>query len=142
MKRHLDETLPLIKQLVDVDVLKKPCPECKEVGEVVLHMLRSAEFYMRGVATNQWEPLHYKLEEYNSAEAIIKLANDVFKKVNSYANLLSSSDLGKKIQPFDTPATIGELLMEMIEHSIHHRGQITVYYRLLGVKPTEIQYIV
>ncbi|MHA2462691.1 MAG: DinB family protein [Candidatus Thorarchaeota archaeon] len=33
------------------------------------------------------------------------------------------------------------MLLELIEHSIHHRGQITVYYRLLGIKPAHIPYI-
>ncbi|MHA2026529.1 MAG: DinB family protein [Candidatus Thorarchaeota archaeon] len=30
----------------------------------------------------------------------------------------------------------------MLEHSIHHRGQLTVYFRLLGVKPEVITYII
>ncbi|MHA1637067.1 MAG: DinB family protein [Candidatus Thorarchaeota archaeon] len=30
----------------------------------------------------------------------------------------------------------------MLEHSIHHRGQLTVYLRLLGVEPENIEYII
>ena len=142
LKRHLKETLPLIEQLSEVNIMSKPCPECKEVGEVVLHMVRSAEFYMRGITTNQWEPLVYSLEQYDSAEAIIELATEVFKRVDVYADMISSSDLGRRVKPFDQSATIAELLLEMIEHSIHHRGQITVYYRLLGMTPSKIDYII
>ncbi|MCK4567807.1 MAG: hypothetical protein KAU48_10925 [Candidatus Thorarchaeota archaeon] len=34
------------------------------------------------------------------------------------------------------------MILEMLEHSIHHRGQITAYYRLLGISPVLILYIV
>ena len=142
VKRHLEETLPLIQQLVEVNVMSKPYAEGREIGEVILHMVRSVEYYMRGITTNQWEALPYTLEKYDSAEAIIELATDVFEQVTVYANLTSSSDLGRKIESFSRPTTVAELILEMIEHSIHHRGQITVYYRLLGIRPTPIPYII
>ena len=142
VKRHLEETLPLIQQLVEVNVMSKPYAEGREIGEVILHMVRSVEYYMRGITTNQWEALPYTLEKYDSAEAIIELATDVFEQVTVYANLTSSSDLGRKIESFNRPTTVAELILEMIEHSIHHRGQITVYYRLLGIRPTPIPYII
>ena len=142
VKRHLEETLPLIRQLTEVNVLSKPVEGVREIGEVVLHTVRSLEYYMKGIATNQWEALPYYLETYDSAESIIELAENVFGQVNVYASLISTSDLGRKIESFSRPATVVELLLEMIEHSIHHRGQITVYYRLLGIKPATIPYII
>ena len=142
VRRHLNETLPLIEQLIDIDVMSKPIAEGREIGEVVLHLLRSAEYYIKGIVTNQWEPLPYYLETYDSAEAIIQLARDVFDRVRVYTNLLSTNDLGRTIKSFNRPATVGELILEMLEHSIHHRGQITVYYRLLGITPMSISYIV
>ncbi|MGY5865055.1 MAG: DinB family protein [Candidatus Thorarchaeota archaeon] len=142
VKRHLKETMPLIEQLVDIDVMSKPYSEGREIGEVVLHLVRSVEYYMRGITTNQWEALPYTLEKYDSAEAIIELAAEVFTRVDVFANMISSTDLGRKIVSFSRPATVSELILEMIEHSIHHRGQITVYYRLLGIAPTAIPYII
>ena len=141
-KRHLKETMPLIEQLVEVNVMSKPYSEGREMGEVILHLVRSLEYYMKGITTNQWEVLPYTLEKYDSAEAIIELATEVFMRVDVYVNLISSSDLGRKIESFNRPATVSELILEMIEHSIHHRGQITVYYRLLGIVPSTIPYII
>jgi uncharacterized damage-inducible protein DinB len=141
-KRHLKETMPLIEQLVDIDVMSKPYSEGREIGEVILHLVRSVEYYMRGITTNQWEALPYTLEKYDSAEAIIELASKVFTRVDVFANMISSGDLGRKIELFSRPATVSELMLEMVEHSIHHRGQITVYYRLLGIAPTAIPYII
>ena len=134
--------MPLIEQLVEVNVMSKPYSEGREMGEVILHLVRSLEYYMKGITTNQWEALPYTLEKYDSAEAIIELATEVFMRVDVYVNMISSSDLGRKIESFNRPATVSELILEMIEHSIHHRGQITVYYRLLGIAPTPITYII
>jgi uncharacterized damage-inducible protein DinB len=142
VRRHIEETLPLIRQLTEVNVLSKPIDEGREIGEVVLHLVRSLEYYMKGITTNQWEPLPYFLETYDSAESIIELAEKVFEQAKVYVSLISTSDLGRKIESFNRPATVAELILEMIEHSIHHRGQITVYYRLLGIEPVTIPYII
>jgi uncharacterized damage-inducible protein DinB len=142
VKRHLEETLPVIKQLSEINVLSRPIEGGREIGEVVLHLLRSLEYYMKGITTNQWEPLRYTLETYDSAESIIDLAEVVFQQVKVYTSLVSTSDLGRKIESFNRPATVADLILEMVEHSIHHRGQITVYYRLLGIEPAIIPYII
>ena len=140
--RHLDETLPLIQQLTEMDIMSRPTPEVREIGEVVLHLVRSLEYYMQGIVKNQWESLPYTLETYDSAESIVKLAEDVFVRVKQYMNNIPSIDLLRVIDTFNRPATVAEIILEMVEHSIHHRGQITVYYRLLGTKPSHIPYII
>ena len=142
VERHLKETLPLIDQLIEVDIMSKPISGVREIGEVVLHLVRSMEYYIQGIVTNQWESLPYTLDKYDSAESIMNLAKDVFKKVRTYSNLISAGDLSRVIENFNRPATVAELILEMIEHSVHHRGQITVYYRLLGIAPKRICYII
>jgi uncharacterized damage-inducible protein DinB len=142
VQRHLEETLPLIEQLTEVSITSRPVNGGREIGEVVLHLVRSLEYYMKGITTGQWEALPYNLETYDSAEAIIELAEKVFEKIKVYTSLISTSDLGRKIELFNRPATVAELILEMIEHSIHHRGQITLYYRLLGITPATIPYII
>jgi len=142
IERHFEETLPLIEQLSDVDIMSRPVAEGREVGEVVLHLLRSLEFYTKGVVTGDWKPLPYNLETYTTSEAIIQLTRDVFDSVRVYTSRLSSFDMKRVIKTSGRPAAVGEIILEMLEHSIHHRGQITVYYRLLGITPVPISYIV
>lgn len=140
--RHLDETLALIQQLTEMNIMSRPTPEVREIGEVVLHLVRSLEYYMQGIVKNQWESLPYTLETYDSAESIVKLAEDVFVRVKQYMSIVPSMDLSRVIDTFNRPATVSEIILEMIEHSVHHRGQITVYYRLLGIKPSHVPYII
>ena len=142
IKRHLDETLPLIEQLTEINVMSTPIPDGRKIGEVVLHLVRSLEYYTKGITTNQWDALPYNIETYDSAESIIELAKNVFESVKVYTSLISLSDVGRLINSFKRPATVADLILEMLEHSIHHRGQITAYYRLLGISPVSIPYIV
>jgi uncharacterized damage-inducible protein DinB len=142
VNRHLDETMPLIAQLTEVDIMSKPVSGGREIGEVGLHLIRSLEYYMRGIVEAFWEPLPYTLEIYTNSEAIIQLAEQVFKKVNEYMYFVRLMSLKERNDSFNRPATVAEIILEMLEHSIHHRGQITVYYRLLGIAPKFISYII
>ncbi|MFW9845646.1 MAG: DinB family protein [Candidatus Thorarchaeota archaeon] len=142
LKRHLDETQPLIDQITDNDLMKPPFKDTKPLGEVILHMLRSIDFYLIGLAKNEWTPLPYSLEEYKTAERMKVLAREVFERARAYVDLLNDRELEKTITSFNRPAKAAEILLEAIEHSIHHRGQITVYFRLLGIEVPPIPYII
>ncbi|NHI90596.1 MAG: hypothetical protein EAX87_13830 [Candidatus Thorarchaeota archaeon] len=142
VRRHLDETLLIIGQLAELDIMDKPVSGGRGIGEIVLHMIRSLEYYMRGIVENFWEPLPYTLETHSTSEAIIELAEQVFKRVSEYMYFVRLMNLDEKIDSFSRPTTIAELILEMLEHSVHHRGQIVVYYRLLGITPKQISYIV
>ena len=142
LERHLSETLPLIGQITDPIIVKTPIEGGRPFGEIVLHMLRSIEFYLRGLSENKWESLPYSLETYDSADKIKQLAADVFKRVGHHLDRIDPDHMSRVTESFNRPASAGEILLEVIEHSIHHRGQVTVYLRLFGLKPESISYII
>ncbi len=142
MERHFRETSPLVNQLHDNIVLSRPLKGGRELGEIMLHLLRSIEYYMRGLTTDLWEPLPYTLESYKSSEAIIGLANEAFTRAIDYMNKVTPDGLLRVTDSFNRSASVAEIILGMIEHSVHHRGQITVYYRLLGLEPHTIPYII
>jgi len=139
--RHFRETKPLIQQLTDSMVIAEPVDSGRPLGEIILHMLRSIEYYLRGLMTDEWKPLPYQLSNYGTATAIQKLFDEVVAKAEDYLEQLDPSGLGDVMDRFNRPATKIEILLEMLEHSIQHRGQVLVYYRLLKVKPVTIPYI-
>lgn len=142
LKRHLDETQPIINQVTDDILLKSPVKDGKPLGEVLLHMLRSLDFYLIGLVENEWTPLSYSLEEYNNVENLKALAHEVFERARVYVDKLSDRSLDRTTSSFNRPAKASEILLEVIEHSIHHRGQLTVYFRLLGIEIPQIPYII
>ncbi|MFX0208662.1 MAG: DinB family protein [Candidatus Hodarchaeota archaeon] len=142
IERHFEETILLFDQLTDEAIISKPVQTGRPLGEVMLHMIRSLEFYSRGLATYHWEPLSYKISDFSSAKDINNLYITVTKKTLNYLKQLSPADLDDILDNFNRSASKLEILLEMLEHSIQHRGQLLVYYRLLNIEPAKIPYIV
>ncbi len=140
--RHFEETRLILDQLTDEVINQEPVPNGRPLGEIVLHIIRSFEFYSRGLAKNVWKPLNYHLETYSSEKRMKKLFNDVILKSREYLDSIQSSDLYEIVKGFNRETTKIEILLEMLEHSIQHRGQILVYYRLVGIEPAKIPYII
>ncbi len=140
--RHLNETSLFIEKLDDTIILQEPISNSRPLGEIVLHMIRSIHFYLKGCVENTWEPQSYSLEKYSSAQEIKKLYDTVVKKTETYLEKLSPDILQDVIKDFNKSATKEEILQEMIEHSIHHRGQLSVYFRLLKMDSPVIEYII
>ncbi|MBY9000277.1 MAG: DinB family protein [Candidatus Heimdallarchaeota archaeon] len=156
--RHLGETRYFISNLTggrtvanlfkdnvvepDQILFEMPAKDGRSLGQVLLHLIRSLEFYSRGVVTNMWEPLSYSLVDYPTAPEILLLYDSVVSSITALLNNLTDEMLTQIVDKFNKTATKGEILLEMLEHSIHHRGQISVYFRVLGIKPPEISYIV
>ena len=140
--RHFQETEVLIDQLTDESLTQEPVSSGRPLGEIVLHIIRSFEFYSQGLAKNIWKPLTYDLKTYSSAKKMEKLFKQVVERVKGYINLIQSDSLDDIVTGFNREATKLEILLEMLEHSIQHRGQILVYYRLVGIEPEKIPYIV
>lgn len=142
IQRHIRETKLIVDQLNDPLVISEPVEGGRPLGEIFLHMLRSVEYYLRGLVNNIWEPLPYTLATYSTAQAIKSLYEEISDKVKNYLKQLTPNILTQETDRFNRPATKAEILLELIEHSIHHRGQITTYYRLLGIEPVSIPYII
>lgn len=156
--RHLEEIRHFISNLTngktvtdlfkdnvvepDQVLFKTPVKDGRSLGQVFLHLIRSLEFYARGVVTNVWEPLSYSLMEYPTTPEIFLLYDSVVSSIISFISNLTDEMLTQTVDKFNRIASKGEILLEMLEHSLHHRGQLSVYFRLLGINPPEISYIV
>lgn len=158
--RHLQETSVFLKKLHEYEnvslkemlnqdkiepdslLFKIPAEGARPLGEVILHMIRSLEFYTVGIVENKWEPLQYNLLEFSTIPEILVLYETVATKVTEYIDRLTSDMLKAEVIKFNRPATKAELIQEMLEHSVHHRGQLSVYYRFLEIEPPSIAYII
>ncbi|MCK5141084.1 MAG: DinB family protein, partial [Candidatus Heimdallarchaeota archaeon] len=114
----------------------------RSLGQILLHLIRSLEFYTRGVVTNLWKPLSYSLVDYPTTPEILLLYDSVVNSITTHLDKLTDEMLMQIVDNFNRKASKSEILLEMLEHSIHHRGQLSVYLRLLGITPPEILYII
>ena len=105
------------------------------LGDLVRH-IAAIERYMYAEAA-RFQPSRYTgcgRELADGYEAVLAFFNQLHEESLEIFRSLSDADLAKKcLTPAGTPITLWKWLRAMIEHEIHHRGQIYIYLGLLEV---------
>jgi uncharacterized damage-inducible protein DinB len=105
------------------------------LGDLLRHVA-AAERYMFG-ENAQFKPSRYPGHGPELAEGyenVLAFFNSMHDETVAILNRLPPEDLQKKcVTPNGTPITVWKWLRAMVEHEIHHRGQIYLYLSMLGV---------
>lgn len=106
------------------------------IGDIVRH-LANIERYM--YAENaQFLPSQYKgcgIQYAEGLDQIIKYYNDMHAESMAVFSKLSTEDLQRKCTtPGQVDITLWKWLRAMVEHEVHHRGQLYMYLNMLGTK--------
>jgi uncharacterized damage-inducible protein DinB len=105
------------------------------LGDLVRH-IAAIERYMF-VETIQGKPSRYAgcgRELTDGYDAVIAFMERLQRESRDIIAGLSTADLARKCNtPEGTPITVWKWLRAMVEHEIHHRGQIYMYLAMLDV---------
>lgn len=106
------------------------------IGDLIRH-LALIERYM--YAENlQNKPIQYKgcgIEYAEGYDNVIRLYKDLqAESMEIFSSFSTEQLLGKCTTPVGTPITAWKWMRAMIEHEIHHRGQLYTYLGMLGVE--------
>jgi len=105
------------------------------LGDLLRH-LALTERYLWGENV-QGQPNRYKAHDTEFAdgyENVLAFVEKMHAESLEIFGRLTDEDLQKKCKtPDGTPITTWKWLRLMVEHEIHHRGQIYIYLSLLGV---------
>jgi len=151
MKQQMDYTLNHAMKTFDKAVLLipddkldwKPVDDAMSAADLSIHVYMCSLVYAAGTVKGEFTDADYSIIPFDSKN--IKSASEIVeygKKVKTYIkenmSKLTESDMDKeitygcwgnvKIGGFESMATI-------LEETIHHRGQLCVYLRMLGIKP-------
>ena len=120
----------------------KPTPEMRSFAEQMLH-LAQANIGLSANGTGA-KPIHgdknlEKSEELKTKEALTKTVMESYDFVINSIKNLDQSKLANKVTMESFKITTNQLdwLNKTFEHQTHHRGQCTVYLRLMGVTPPQ-----
>lgn len=114
----------------------RPDPNAKSAMELAWHVVAAEHRFLGGVAAGAFDftPNHRPETVKNSAD-MAKWFDDSFNKNIARLSAMSGDDLAKEIDfrgIFKRPAVM--FLTVSNSHSIHHRGQLSVYLRPMGGK--------
>jgi uncharacterized damage-inducible protein DinB len=104
------------------------------VGRIALHIADAEEGWFRLVATNgraAW-PSDYTLANYPTKGAIQSLLADVHNQTMAYLDTLTIADLDTVIDSAWGQFSLRFIIWHVIEHEIHHRGELSLILGILG----------
>ncbi len=119
----------------------KAVDSIRSFAQQMLH-LASGNIFLMSNATDVEPPAFFKsdIEHSKGAQAKDSVVYYVTASYDYCLNAIRHTDVtrwGEKKKLFSYEETRWALMMKAFEHQGHHRGQTTIYIRLLGIRPPE-----
>ena len=134
-------TVRLVRTFTDSDLDLRPGEGSMTTAEQINHICACHNF-IRGVLEegNPTTELFHKKYDVSNVNAAIASLGESIGQVQSAVGRVAQSMWEEKISPFglDWLMPRGKLVYLMIEHEVHHRGQLTVYARVAGHTPVNL----
>lgn len=82
------------------------------------------------------EKLNEHIEHGNKKESLLKIWDESTDQINEYWSKMANERFHEEILTFGQyPGSVWSSLFYFIDNEIHHRGQMYVYLRALGIEP-------
>jgi len=142
---HWDEVraglLATLDRYHDSDLAYRPFESSWSAGQIMLHIANAEEGWFRRVVTQdlaEW-PDDYRLEAYPTVEAIKALLTEVHGRTAAYLATLELADLERPVEAYwGETLSLGWIIWHVLEHEIHHRGELSLILGLLGREGPEV----
>ena len=104
------------------------------VGKIMLHIADCEKYWLHFVVRHEIEEWsYYDLVNHPSKPAIKEVLEDVRKKTLAYLDSLDESDLDVEYKtPRGELFSLRWIIWHVLEHEIHHRGELSLALGLLG----------
>ncbi|GAB6255055.1 MULTISPECIES: DinB family protein [Peribacillus] len=128
-------TQNVLDSLTDESLEQQVYPEGRTLGRIVWHFTTNIPDYLAHFGL--------KIDRIESSENVPSSAQEIaitFKNVSSHAAKIieqqwTDASLEQIQEAFGRQETNASILMGLIKHIVHHRGQVTVLMRQAGIKP-------
>ena len=128
-------TQKVLDGLTDDSLNQNVYPEGRTLGRIVWHFTTNIPEYLAHFGL--------KLDEVENAKNVPTSAKEIaetFKSISTYAIKVIeqqwTDESLKEVQTaFGREETNAQILMGLIKHIVHHRGQVTILMRQAGIKP-------
>jgi uncharacterized damage-inducible protein DinB len=123
-----------IQQFSEEELKWVPFEGSWPVGQIMLHIADCEDNWLYGVVRGEIEPwIDYPLEAYPTRDAILGVLARAHRRTVAFLDGLEASDLGKVYAIADGGQfSLYWILWHVLEHEIHHRGELSLILGLLG----------
>ena len=113
----------------------------RSLSEVALHIADTENGWFGYVIKREYHkwPHDYTLEKYPAVTSIRSLLTEVHVKTEAYLESLQEADLERTVEtPWGSRLSMNWIIWHVVEHEIHHRGEIFLMLGLLGIEAPDI----
>lgn len=143
LKSGIEYVEGLVLDLQATDLLNySPNPDSRTTGQILLHIIRSFEYYITGVASDIWKPLDYTIEQFDDFKKIKDLLQSTKTKLFPLIEQLDGDKLHHLFDELENPSFGLNLLIELLYHQSEHIGQLQVYLRSNDIKPSAYPFLI
>ncbi len=127
--------LATIDKFRDEELAYAPFEGGMTAGQIMLHIAQEELGEVQYGLTrelNSW-PAEFLLEDYNTIEVVKRLLGEVHERTKAYLTALDEDALDQPIEmPWSVTVMMGEAVWHILDHEIHHRGELSLILGLLG----------
>jgi len=126
--------LAMIDRFSQEELAFTPFKGSWSVGQIMLHIADCEDNWLHGVVRQELEPwIFYDFADYPSKQAILAVLEKAHNRTIAFLDSLDEDDLD---QVYKTPEgdsfTLRWITWHVLEHEIHHRGELSLALGHLG----------
>jgi uncharacterized damage-inducible protein DinB len=138
LQRYRATTLQVFELIDEAELAWRPGPDQYSLGQQLLHIAQAEDRVAHGLFEGDWSLERVRFPEtLPDIESMISFFREVRARLLGHVRALSQADLARSIEAPDSPETytLRSYLWFILEHELHHRGQIWAYLRAMGKTP-------
>ncbi|HTX79266.1 MAG TPA: DinB family protein [Longilinea sp.] len=137
--RHWKQTRQQLYAMIDRfqegELTYQPFPTWWTAGQIMLHVAESEDYWVRCVILKEIDiSPKYALADYPTKDKIKGKLEESHGRTEKFLTGLEEADLQKALKYEGDSHTLYWIIWHMIEHEIHHRGELSLILGMLGKK--------
>lgn len=110
--------------------------------QTVIHIAGAEDGWFRYVVTHElsgWGDADYQAGDYPTLPDVKKLLYDVHTRVEAMFNQAADDKMKEPVKlPWGPTISLEEVVWHVLEHEIHHRGEVYLMLGLMGIEAPDV----
>ena len=137
-ERFRGVTLQMLEMIPEEKLAWRPAEKLRSFAEQFVHIARAEDYYARGFFAGDWNLERVKLPSGPlSREELRRELTEPRPFLMQHLEALDAARLDSiaQVPNVPVPRSLRAWLWYMVEHEVHHKSQLALYMRQVGIKP-------